>query len=65
MLVNPTKKQALTLLFLGMSLLVISVVSVNLEIFTDTWRGFLNGLAIGFLLLSVIALAKYKKLQKK
>lgn len=64
MLVNPTKKQALTLLVLGMSLLVISVVSVNLEIFTDTWR-VLNGLAIGFLLLSVIALAKYKKLQKK
>ena len=65
MLVNPTKKQALILLILGVSLLINSIVSVNVEIYTDTWRGFLNGLAIGFLLLSVIALAKYKKLQKK
>tara|TARA_Y100000034_G_C6523179_1_gene225222 strand:+ start:108 stop:305 length:198 start_codon:yes stop_codon:yes gene_type:complete len=65
MLKKPTKKQALALLILGMSLLVISVVSVKVEIFTDTWSGFTNGLALGFLLLSVIAFAKHKKLQKK
>ncbi|SFC74805.1 hypothetical protein SAMN04487907_10890 [Zunongwangia mangrovi] len=65
MLVNPTKKQALTLLVLGMSLLVISVVSVNLEIFTDLLRGFFNGIAVGFLILSLVAFTKNKKLQKK
>ncbi len=65
MLVNPTKKQALILLILGVSLLINSVVSVNVEIYTDTWSGFINGLAIGFLLLSVIAITKNKKLQKK
>ncbi len=65
MLVNPTKKQALTLLILGISLLVISVVSVNIEILTDLLRGFFNGIAVGFLILSLVAFTKNKKLQKK
>jgi len=65
MLKNPTKKQALTLLILGLSLLVISVVSVKVEIFTDLLRGFFNGVAVGFLILSLIAFTKNRKLQKK
>lgn len=62
---NSIKKQALILLILGLSLIVVSVVSVKVEMFTDTWRGFLNGVAIGVLVVSIIGFVKNKKLEKK
>lgn len=65
MLRNSSNKQTLILLILGLALIVVSVVSFKVEMFTDTWRGFLNGVAIGILVVSIIGFAKNKKLEKK
>jgi hypothetical protein len=54
-------KTPLTLLLIGTGLMSLSFIVKQFASLSDTFDGLLKGMAIGFLLLSLIFLVKYRK----